>query len=177
LLKNTGSPESRVEARKRLEIEYKELALEYLRRSRSSPVVFPDYLEGLIALYEGRFDDALNAAARIGKEKPWFYEAEVLKAAVYYQKSLKSALVENDLRGELENFESVSEVLQRALEVGRSDPDLQLSLCRIDVYSLRAQMRLDWRNLDDRLFDGALEGCAGHGAHSSRCDGSRGSLA
>ncbi len=159
LLKNTGSPESRAEAFGRLETEYKEPALEYLRNSRSSPVVFPDFLEGLIALYEERFDDALNAAARIGSDKPWFYEAEVLKATVYYEKSLKSALVEKDLRGELENFELASAALRRALKVGRSDPDLQLSLCRIDVYSLRARMRLNWRGLDDRLFDSVLEEC------------------
>jgi serine/threonine-protein kinase len=67
-----------------LEKRYKQPALAHLRAGASAEDPTTIYVNGLIALYEERYDDALEAARTAYAELPWLYEAKRLEGDVYY---------------------------------------------------------------------------------------------
>ncbi len=133
------------EARRReVEQTLREPTLEYLRASRGSDVVVPEYLEGLIALYEKRYDDGLVKAAAASSRADWFYEAYLLEAALYA--AMAAEHYERDERDPGKHAaESGRRAYRKALEVGQSDPGAHLGLCE----SWAAQMRVDYYHADD----------------------------
>ncbi len=67
-----------------LEAEYKAPALKHLRAALGVRLEVPAYAEGLIALYEGRYEDARRYAKDAFEQAPWLFEAKKLEGDAYF---------------------------------------------------------------------------------------------
>ena len=73
-----ANADARAARRKAIETTYRDQALAWLRRSET-----PAYAEGLIALYEKRYDAALARARQAFRDVPWMYEAKHLEGDIW----------------------------------------------------------------------------------------------
>lgn len=76
-------PNKEEREKKLLEIqkEFKEPALRYINEGRSA-VETPEYVEGLIAYLENRYDEALRKTQTAFQRQPWLFEAKKLEADI-----------------------------------------------------------------------------------------------
>jgi len=81
-LVDTTQPNSRQATREDAERSYRRPALSYLKEASRDTQSDP-YLAGLLAVYEGRYDEAVARAREAYRQIPWFYEAAQLEADVY----------------------------------------------------------------------------------------------
>ncbi|MBI2839965.1 MAG: protein kinase [Acidobacteria bacterium] len=70
----------REEKRKQAKAAYCDPALRYLKLSADVPGVAPAYVQGLIAFYNGRYEDAIAGARRAQTQAPWFVDSKRLEA-------------------------------------------------------------------------------------------------
>lgn len=113
---------------------YKTPALNHLRAAKGSRLEHPAYVEGLIALTEGRNEDALLLAERAHREAPWFYEATQLEAEAHYAQGAAFKFdAEFDYEKMMDHFEPALQAYRRAAEVGSSDPLLHQHSCELFV--------------------------------------------
>lgn len=137
--------------------ELKDPALDFLRGCRGSFEIPEGYVEALIALHDERWDDCRELIESIGSRPSWFYGVEALEADLIHHLGFLS-----DLSNHEEGLRVLAEAVQpleKALQIGRSAPELHRSLCEIrssllynQVYGLHSQ-------LEDHTFDQALEDC------------------
>ena len=119
----------------RLEARYRNPARDLLEQARGSEVAFPDYVDGLIALLEGRTEDGLERCAVLQSAVPWFYEVRLLAGRLHQEVAWRASLERSDTEArEVADDAAIAE-LERAVVVGRSDPIAHLALCGA---------RLDW---------------------------------
>ncbi len=87
-----ANKEARERRRRKLERDYRDPALEWLRRSSGhGGGDSPSYAEALIAFYEKRYDVALNRARAAFAEVPWLYEAKKLEGDVLLAKGVSDS--------------------------------------------------------------------------------------
>ncbi len=75
-IENAEQRKARVAA---IEAEYKTPMLQHLRAALGGPLEAPAYVEGLIAFYEGRNEEARALAQKAFAAAPWLYEAKKLE--------------------------------------------------------------------------------------------------
>ncbi|HET8797499.1 MAG TPA: protein kinase, partial [Thermoanaerobaculia bacterium] len=83
--------EARAARLRQIEKQYRDAALSWLRRGRSAGGESPAYSEGLIALYEKRYDDALGRARVAFREVPWMHEARKLEGDIWLIRGVEQA--------------------------------------------------------------------------------------
>jgi serine/threonine-protein kinase len=132
-------PELRQARISELAHRYKEPALAHLRAGAAVKQPTAVYINGLIALYEDRYDDALQAARRAFAEVPWFYEARHLEGAIHVRLGMNAqerGRHEQALAAYLEAGECYAE----AISIADSDATLYLSEARrlVRMMTLRA---------------------------------------
>ena len=76
---------------------YRDPALGYLKHQERGEDQAPEYVEGLIALYEQRYDEALQKAKQAVARAPWLHEALTLQGDIYLLRGK-----ELSLKGEIE---------------------------------------------------------------------------
>ncbi|HRI66167.1 MAG TPA: protein kinase [Polyangium sp.] len=74
-----GDSSAREAAIRNAESRFREPALQHLRTSGGTEVESQTYIEGLVAFYEKRYDDAAQKSITAMQEAPWFYEAKKLE--------------------------------------------------------------------------------------------------
>ncbi len=152
------------ERRQRLEAARSALrdrARELLAAARDAVAVDSRYVEGLIALYEDRYDDALAAAASDDHAgAAWFYELDILRAAVHESLAAQAGLGRNDVVGTIAELGRAVDCLRRAGNVARSDPRVQLALCRVETSRFGNLVRSRAPEALDEAFAGASAACA-----------------
>ncbi len=121
-------PEMRARALAEAERQYKQPALEYLRKARGSGEM-PAYVTGLIALYEGRYNAALAAVQTMQGHPSWQYEIELLEGDIHMARG-QEYLERGAYAEALRDFTRAGNAYGRALRVGRSDPRVYLAECR-----------------------------------------------
>jgi len=98
----------RVAQQAEVERRYRRPLEGYLAAARGLQTEAPEYVEGLVAFYDRRFDDAIAKARTAARRLPWFYEAAKLEGDVHeliageaqdHGDHLK-ALAEHDLAGQ-----------------------------------------------------------------------------
>jgi serine/threonine-protein kinase len=75
--------DTRAARRRQVERKYRDAALTWLRRSAGSGSESPAYAEGRIALYEKRYDAALQNARAAFQAVPWLHEAKKLEGDIW----------------------------------------------------------------------------------------------
>ncbi|MEW6365792.1 MAG: serine/threonine-protein kinase [Acidobacteriota bacterium] len=141
-IRMSRSPELRVMDEKRAARELREPALAELRRSRGGSLTFPELINGQIALFERRWDEAITLADAAAKKSRWLYEAPLLKATVHFEKGYTALFDENDARRATQEFAVALAAGHDAASIGRSCPVVHDTLCRIRSLMLRAQVVL-----------------------------------
>lgn len=151
--------DSEVRSRRLRELEttLRDPALAYLRSGASTVSLTPEYVAGLIALYEGRWAEAIEKARAAFARVPWLYEAKALEAQAH--------LLDGDsltARGSYPQAEAAFAVADRAVVeaalIARSDPDVLLQRC---VLAGRVIYLKTWylANAADADFEGAIAAC------------------
>jgi serine/threonine-protein kinase len=79
----------------------------------------PAYLEGLIALYEQRYEDALRSAQKAEEEALWPYDARTLKGNIHIMAG-DDLWLKGDATGALDQFGQAGEAYRAAYENARS---------------------------------------------------------
>ena len=147
----------REEERARIETELRDPAIRFLEACAGSENVQSEFVQGLLALHEGRFDDALAAAARCETGAAWQYEGRLLEGRARFLRARERA--DRGLSEEAcEDFDAAAGAFSAAAEVGESDPRCRTGLCLL--WSSVMETRLYGAGGDlEQAFDRAVAAC------------------
>ncbi|HRI64359.1 MAG TPA: protein kinase [Polyangium sp.] len=115
-----------------LEKTFRDPALVHLRAALSARIEVPAYAEGLIALYEGKNDEALAKAKAAFEKAPWMYEAKKLEGDALYAEGSKyrhDAAFDYDKMKSY--FDPAAAAYRMAADMGRSDPETNRAECEL----------------------------------------------
>jgi eukaryotic-like serine/threonine-protein kinase len=126
-VERTPGDELRTKLKKQYEKQYRDPAVQFLKQAEGS-MESPVYVEGLIALYEKRYDDALKKAKEAYAKSNWSYEAKTLEGKALSGNAQKKYDV-GDYKGAIQIYELAGEAYARAAELGRSRADIYLNDC------------------------------------------------
>jgi len=116
--------EERREVRRRKLIEeYRMPALALLRESRGIQVDAPEYVEALIAYYEGQYMKALSLTRQVFIQFPWMYEARTLEGNILMALGEERLRRGDDVRAQ-QYYEEAGEALRIAMAMAESDTDV-----------------------------------------------------
>lgn len=140
-----------------IEAELRDPALAALKRGGRDRIEVGAYVEGLIAFYEGRPEEALRAAAAALEQAPWLYEAKVLSGDVRVENAVEQAR-RGEIDGAVANLEQAGADYAAAAEIGRSDPAVYAGDCSrwTQLMEIRARQGGD----PAAAYDGATTACA-----------------
>jgi serine/threonine-protein kinase len=137
-----SDPEQKKARIQQIEADYRDPALQHLRAAAGVELEAPEYVEGLIAFYEGKHDEALKKAREALARAPWLYEAEVLVGDTHYavgsQWRPDSAF---DYDKMMAHFTPAAEAYRRAASMARSDPAVHEAECELGFHFLSADGR------------------------------------
>lgn len=149
-----------------IEAQYKKPAVEHLHAALGGTTEAPSYVEGLIALYEERYDDASTLARRAFEQTPWLYEAKLLEGKAYFAQGSKFG---HDAAFDYEKmaakFDEAATAYRTATEIGSSDPAVHLAMCELLTQRMNGE-RAQGRPLQPS-FDAAKKACGDAIAASS----------
>jgi serine/threonine-protein kinase len=117
----------------------------------------PEYVEGLIALYEQRFDDALVLARKAATGVGWLYEARTLEGEILVQRSDEKYYAGN-VDGAIEELYGAAEPYRRALDLARSSVSALEGECHRQALIISHE-REKGRSPESLIHDG-LAACA-----------------
>jgi serine/threonine-protein kinase len=115
-----------------IEAQYKVPALDHLRAALGARLESPAYVEGLIALYEGRNDVALAKAREAFEKSPWLYEAKKLEGdARFAEGSQWKHDAAFDYDRMMKEFGPAAEAYAAAAAIATSDPAVHEAECEL----------------------------------------------
>jgi eukaryotic-like serine/threonine-protein kinase len=135
-------PEERQKRKEELGKTYRQAAVDSLQQSRGVMSQSPALLEGLIAFYDGRYDESLERLRSVREEFPWQYEASLVQARIH-------AILGNEARDRGDHFNADEHYRESdaawlaAIDIGRSDPLLHQGRCALWVEIARLQSWFD----------------------------------
>ncbi len=156
-MESIASKEARDALREQIDRTLREPALDALRRGRGASLESPAFVEALIALYEKRYDEALELARTTSAERPLMYEARGLEGRIHMERAEALGLA-GDAEAARAGFADAEAVLLDALEIGRSDPGLHQQFCRLHAARMRIES-LSRAGDPSEIFDGGVGAC------------------
>ncbi len=152
-------PEVAEMQRERARTLYRAPALEFLEQATGASTADPRYLEAMLALYDGRVEDGLEAVRTLDHTPAWSAERHRLEAELHFLEARRRGFVAADLEGHLTALDRAEAALEAAIGVARSDPEPRELLCRI-AYSRYHTMYV-LRHRDDPVepIERAVERC------------------
>jgi len=124
-----SNPEKKALEVEMAERELRDPAVELLSAYRGQRGVMSEYGKGLIAMYETRYDDALEVVRNLGETAAWFYEAHQLEGDIHRELSALAGDSDRDVTVAKEEIQLAVAAFERATDIGRSDADLYSTLC------------------------------------------------
>ncbi|WP_437515254.1 protein kinase domain-containing protein [Sorangium sp. So ce1099] len=142
-IQDKAQREARVAA---LEAEYRAPAAAHLRAALddgaaegTAAIEAPAYVEGLLALAEGRHDEALEKARAAFAEAPWLHEAKKLEGDVLFAMGSR---YRHDAAFDFDkmkvHFDRAAEAYRIAADHGRSDPSVHAGECELWTQTMNA---------------------------------------
>jgi serine/threonine-protein kinase len=114
--------DEKLDAARRAELarKYRDPALRYLREPGTRENTdAPEYVEGLIALYEQRFDEALALAQKAAQHPLWLYEGRTLEGDIHLMAG-RERYWKGDVDAALDQYRRAGAAYRAAAEVARS---------------------------------------------------------
>jgi len=134
------SPAARDQRLREIWREYRDPALAMLQQASDLEPAGKAYAEGLMALNEERYDEGLDLAAQALVLDPTLYRAHLLEADIEIARGMDLFGI-----GDVEEAESwygrAASALEEAVEIGRSDPAVHRSRCRLVTMVLEGAIR------------------------------------
>jgi serine/threonine-protein kinase len=128
--KRIDNPERQKARLDAIKKEYEEPALRHLRASLGARLDAPAYVEGLIALHEGKPEEALAKAQEASAARPWLYEAKKLEGDARFAVGNRyRADAAFDYDRMTVEFRAAAEAYASAGEIARSDPRVHTAAC------------------------------------------------
>jgi tetratricopeptide (TPR) repeat protein len=130
--KRIANEEERKKKVTELEKSLRDPALLHLRAATGARLESPQYAEGLIALYEGKNDEAIEKARAAFEKAPWMYEPKKLEADALFAEGSKyrhDAAFDYDKMKKY--FDPAADAYKIAAEMGSSDPDVYRAECEL----------------------------------------------
>jgi serine/threonine-protein kinase len=133
-LPKTANPKFDAARREEIARAHRDPALRYLKEAGGHEVGVdaPEYVEGLIALYEQRYEDALVLARRAGERVSWLFEARTLEGDIHFVSSTERYLKGN-LNGAAEEADRARTAYHAAAEVAHSSFAALMGECRASL--------------------------------------------
>jgi serine/threonine-protein kinase len=154
-LEQYTNKEIRQARRKELEVQYRDKAIEYLKMARGS-VESPEFVEGMIALYEGRYVEAIRKASGAYRSEGWSYEAKKLEGDVYVAMGRESA--DQGAHEEAgKAYSQAGEAYGRAKDLARSEVTVYLGDCLRWIATMRLELRQG--TAPGESFQQAMQAC------------------
>lgn len=112
-----------------------------------------EYVEGLLNLYRGNWDKALECNQLAIERYPWFYKARIVKAEILNQLQ-EQAFAKGEYEKAVEYYKKSMEALAEAETIGRSDPDVY----RAQLNAIQKYFRLNKnrKHLEPEIYQAAL---------------------
>lgn len=120
-----SNADARAARRIAVEKQYRDAALGWLRQSAGTGSESPAYAEGLIALYEKRYDAALERARKAFRDVPWMHEAKKLEADIWIDRGneqFKSGRVDDAIA----SYTRAGDAYRAAQAIASSDESILL---------------------------------------------------
>ncbi len=135
----------------------REPALLYLRSSQGVTSVPPSYVEAVVAILEGRLEQAVDGARRAIAEAPWLYQAKLVEADACRQQASQLYL-SGQADEAVDAWEAADAALADAARVARSNPRVRLERCRTwdDIMNARSWIL---GSANEELLDHTLAIC------------------
>jgi len=152
-----------------IEAFYKAPSLVHLKAALGGSLEAPSFAEGLIAFYEGRFEEALNKAREAFEKAPWLYEAKKLEGDALFAMGSKfghDAAFDYDKMSKW--FGEADTAYRIAVEIGSSDPAVHLAMC--DLY----MQRMNGENAGGKAIRPSFEDAKGACDKANRANPSSG---
>jgi serine/threonine protein kinase len=129
-LRKSGDEKRDSESRAAIARAHGEPALRYLKLAEAHELAVdaPEYVEGLIALYEHRYDEALTLARKAGRRVSWLYEAHTLEGDIQLSAG-EDRYWKGEVDGALERFRLAGEAYLAAAQMAPSDAAARLGEC------------------------------------------------
>lgn len=150
-------PTARKDATKNAESTFRDPALVHLRASGETEIESKNYIEGLVALYEKRYDDAAIKAVAATQESPWFYEAYKLDGDAQFEAGMVASESGNHAKAR-QRFLFAVDAYRTAVAIARSDAAVHEALAETWIQILTRDVWTDRPYAD--AFDAALTACA-----------------
>lgn len=123
----SGDPTFFAARKKQLDAELLAPALSALARSRGVKLAAPEYLEGLIASYQQRYDVGLKSAEMAAARSPWMYEAVQLQGDILLARAMDER-ERGDYAMAQQSLDAAATRYERAADIARSDPRVHEAL-------------------------------------------------
>ncbi|MRG95423.1 serine/threonine-protein kinase [Polyangium spumosum] len=128
-IQDEARKKARIEA---LDAEYKAPALAHLRAALGARLSSPAYVEGLIALQEGRTDAAREKAREAFARAPWLHEAKKLEGDAHFAEGKRFGRdAAFDHEKMMRAFEPAAAAYAEAASIARSDPAVHEAECEL----------------------------------------------
>jgi len=130
--KRIANEEERRKKVAELEKSLRDPALLHLRGASGARLESPLYAEGLVALYEGKNEEAITKARAAFEKTPWTYEPKKLEADALFAEGSKyrhDAAFDYDKMKRY--FDPAAEAYKLAGEMGSSDPEVYRAECEL----------------------------------------------
>jgi len=150
------SPELRTAYRREAEARLKTPALRHLRAVPGLELESPSFVEGLIAFYEGRLEDAQERARAAFEQAGWLYEAKQLEADILVA-AAGEAMKVGDMEEALRRLARAGEAYGTAIGLARSEPGLYEGDCARWIRVLDIHVRTG--EAADDAFEQGLRAC------------------
>jgi serine/threonine-protein kinase len=144
--------DEKLDAARRAEIArvHRDPALRYLREAGARPgrgkmavaADTPEYVEGLIAMYDERYEDALRLARRSAERVLWPYEARTLEGDIHLLAG-KDRHLKGDVAGAVVELDRAGEAYQSAAQTARSGFAALMGECQRLVETIYIQVEQD----------------------------------
>ncbi len=142
-VENNEQPAQRARARSDIERRLRDPALAQLRASQDGrSQLAPEFVEGLIALHEHHYDEALAKARAAQARVPWLYEALRLEADVHVERA-GDAWARSDAKDALDDLVIAGERYRAALAIAHSDSSALGGACHQLVLMAVIQQAVD----------------------------------
>lgn len=126
-------PDGRIFRLRQLEDEFLKPARDRLRSFRDRGGAGGNqapYVEGLLAFYQRDFEGTVRLAESARRNRPWFYEAYLLESNARLEMAREKANAGDHEKSDNDR-QTAGTVLKQAIDIGRSDPVLNLSEARL----------------------------------------------
>lgn len=125
-----------------LQASFRAPAQQFLEASRGAVLEAPSLPEGLMALLDERFDQALTSCDAATREAPWLYEPHLLRGETLMARA-QAAQDRGDVAASLADLAQAHDAFARAADMARSDPRVHVALGRHAISILGIQRLRD----------------------------------